>query len=294
MRLLASALATREPESSLTSRQTQKHNHAIVQSRHLSLYIFIYLTKKKESRRKVVGNGTVGLRRQSCFVRAARANSNTGGLTGRSYDTRNLVEATSFRIISVTSHHTTHHITSHHITLHHITSHHITSHHITSHHSASQYTFTCNLHNSSHVLFLFPCPCCVRLQRTVAGMMETLAAWMLTLLLLLTTSTTTAVVSAAPQAEAPFRVAGSPYAHPSAGANCSTSLFVVDTLQWSADDVLTVETLQGVSARSCPSIWRNHGGSYTTWAAALTKTFGVHMDTSYSQDFAGLLKCVCC
>lgn len=104
-------------------------------------------------------------------------------------------------------------------------------------------------------------------------------------LLVVLVATTTSVHAA----ESPFRVPGSPYPAPSAGANACTGVTTFSAAKLSATQSMTLMTLQGVVARSTPALFETDTGASALWLESL-KPWGVAVDTSLAADFPGLLQ----
>ncbi len=79
---------------------------------------------------------------------------------------------------------------------------------------------------------------------------------------------------------------GSPYP----ASKIPDTLFVVDEAQFTPDQLLVIETLQGVLAQKQPAIYRRIAGGYARWLSDLEKNFGVTVDHSFETDFDGLLR----
>lgn len=79
-----------------------------------------------------------------------------------------------------------------------------------------------------------------------------------------------------------------------AGLNCAGdgTLFIVDDSQLSNDDVLTVSSMQGVTAITCPLIYRIQGSqsTYAAFLAHLTPQYpGMTVNYTYETSVGGLL-----
>lgn len=85
----------------------------------------------------------------------------------------------------------------------------------------------------------------------------------------------------------PTRISGSPYPL----AVKPDTLFVVDLGYLTNDEILAVESLQGVLAQTKPRIYVTDGpyDSYTTWLKDLQDHYGVIVNSTYSSNVAGLL-----
>ena len=92
--------------------------------------------------------------------------------------------------------------------------------------------------------------------------------------------------------QGPFRVPGSPYAAPRMGPNCARVIYTFDDLKLTQSQLLTIQTLQGILARSCPTLLRTGSGApgdmQSVFAHDLVK-YGVQLNSSLSGDFVGLL-----
>jgi hypothetical protein len=91
----------------------------------------------------------------------------------------------------------------------------------------------------------------------------------------------------------PFRMPNSPYPAPSAGPNCAREIFAFSDVQLNQTQLLTLETLQGVLARTCPQLYRLGSGAsedmQSHWALRFPK-FGAHVNFSLQGDFRGLVR----
>jgi hypothetical protein len=79
------------------------------------------------------------------------------------------------------------------------------------------------------------------------------------------------------------RLPDSPFPIGSAGLNSSKVLYSVNEDNLTPDDIFTVSTLQGLLARTSPTIYRLKTGSdYNLWAEELQRVWGVQFDSSLS------------
>ena len=95
------------------------------------------------------------------------------------------------------------------------------------------------------------------------------------------------------QAAFPFRLPNSPYPAPSGGANASCGPIVgYGGSVLTGSQRVTLQTLQGGMARSCPSLFRigNDTGMANQWLSDLQAGWGVDVDLSRQDDFGALLK----
>lgn len=76
------------------------------------------------------------------------------------------------------------------------------------------------------------------------------------------------------------RVPGSPFPAPALGLNASSELFVVDYTALSADDVFTLQVMQGSVNRDSPRLIRTDAVAYPPWIAALSSTFNIQLNSS--------------
>ena len=91
----------------------------------------------------------------------------------------------------------------------------------------------------------------------------------------------------------PFRLPGSPYPAPSAGPNCSKELLGFDDTKLTTTQLLTLQTLQGNTARSCPTLFRIGSGDDKDmqWRfAQLLAPYGVTVNVSLRGSFTDLLR----
>ena len=83
----------------------------------------------------------------------------------------------------------------------------------------------------------------------------------------------------------PERLEGSPYPM----SESPFRLYVVKDQNFSNNQLLTIETLQGVLAQTKPQIYRLRSGGYGIWMEDLRNNYGVTLDYTYQSDFSGLL-----
>lgn len=87
-----------------------------------------------------------------------------------------------------------------------------------------------------------------------------------------------------------LRVPGSPYPLPERGLNASAVLRVVDSTALSADDAYTLMTLQGVTSRVTPRIFRlDPSSAYSLWLNETASLWGVALDRTCGSSLACLL-----
>jgi hypothetical protein len=104
-------------------------------------------------------------------------------------------------------------------------------------------------------------------------------------------TTATACPSGAPSA--PWRVPNSPYPTPAGGPNThAPQLFVFSSALLPPSQVLALQTLQGVTARTTPALFQVDaaGDSRAVWLAGLVADYGVVANESLAGDFEGLLR----
>ncbi|MCL5028191.1 MAG: T9SS type A sorting domain-containing protein [Bacteroidetes bacterium] len=82
------------------------------------------------------------------------------------------------------------------------------------------------------------------------------------------------------------RLEGSPYP---ASAKPDT-LYSVTDINFSLNQLITIETLQGILAQTKPRIYRISSPSYMIWLNDLKKSYGVNVLTTYDGNFTGLIE----
>ena len=95
-----------------------------------------------------------------------------------------------------------------------------------------------------------------------------------------------------PTQSSPFRLPNSPYPAPSKGANASCGPVLGFGPDLSVSQRVTLQTLQGGLARSCPRLFRvgDDVGMADQWLAGLQTRWGVSVDLSHQGNFTSLLK----
>jgi len=85
----------------------------------------------------------------------------------------------------------------------------------------------------------------------------------------------------------PTRISGSPYPV----SQRPDTLFIINESNFTATQLLTIKSLQGILAQTKPRIYciLNSGDSYSIWLTDLQKNYGVVADYTYQNDFSGLL-----
>ena len=86
-------------------------------------------------------------------------------------------------------------------------------------------------------------------------------------------------------AQIPHRINGSPYPV----SQTPDTLFVVNLWEYSDSEKLTIQTLQGLLAKTNPTLFSWIGGSSTIWLDDLENNYSFVSDTSYWNDFPGLM-----
>jgi len=66
-------------------------------------------------------------------------------------------------------------------------------------------------------------------------------------------------------------------------------IYVVDDSYFSQNELLTINTLQGVLAKKTPIIYRDYGSGYSVWLQLMKDNYAVNIDTTFSKDFNGLI-----
>eukprot|EP01116_Phalansterium_solitarium_P006077 TRINITY_DN18390_c0_g1_i1.p1 TRINITY_DN18390_c0_g1~~TRINITY_DN18390_c0_g1_i1.p1 ORF type:complete len:538 (+),score=139.56 TRINITY_DN18390_c0_g1_i1:901-2514(+) len=86
------------------------------------------------------------------------------------------------------------------------------------------------------------------------------------------------------------RVPGSPFPVARAGLNASAGgILYLTAGSLNTDDSFTACTLQGVTSRKTPRIFRSNGNGYVTWLAELERTYAVQTNDTYLNDLGGLI-----
>lgn len=86
--------------------------------------------------------------------------------------------------------------------------------------------------------------------------------------------------------EKAHRIEGSPFPV----SSVPEAVFVVEDSYFSQDELLTVNTLQGVLAKKVPLIYRRYGSGYAVWLQDIKDNYSVNIDTALSKDFDGLIE----
>lgn len=82
------------------------------------------------------------------------------------------------------------------------------------------------------------------------------------------------------------RIAGSPFPV----SSMPDKLYVLQDSGFSESELFTINTLQGLLAKTKPMLSRNRDGGYTNWMEDLKRNYSVTLDYSFSTDFDGLIK----
>lgn len=82
------------------------------------------------------------------------------------------------------------------------------------------------------------------------------------------------------------RVDGSPFPV----SSVPDKLFVINDSDFSESELFTINTLQGLLAKTKPIIYRDHGGGYSEWLEDIKENTSVIIDKTFSTDFEGLIK----
>ncbi len=83
----------------------------------------------------------------------------------------------------------------------------------------------------------------------------------------------------------PDRVVGSPYPF----SQIPDTLFVVEDNSFSQAELFTIQTLQGVLAKTKAMIYRDRGVGYSLWLTDLINNYGIIVNEVYKGDFTGLV-----
>ena len=81
------------------------------------------------------------------------------------------------------------------------------------------------------------------------------------------------------------RVPGSPYP----ASQIPDTLYIIEDYSFSDSQVFTLQTLQGLLAKTKPMIYRDRGAGHSIWFDDLISNYGIFADSSYKNDFAGII-----
>jgi hypothetical protein len=81
------------------------------------------------------------------------------------------------------------------------------------------------------------------------------------------------------------RVKNSPYPF----SNIPDTLFIIIDNNFVESQLLTIESLQGILAKEEPRIYRDRGNGYSIWLSDLINNYQIVADSSFINEFAGLL-----
>jgi hypothetical protein len=101
------------------------------------------------------------------------------------------------------------------------------------------------------------------------------------------------ILLACAAADMPFRLPSSPYPFPSMGPNCAGQIFTFDDTVLTPTQLLTVQTLQGTLARSCPQLVRVGSGVSSDMQTVFVNDlpqYGASINGSLRASFRGLLQ----
>ena len=93
------------------------------------------------------------------------------------------------------------------------------------------------------------------------------------------------VISSLINAQTPHRIIGSPYPV----SQTPDTLFAVNNFEYPESQQLTIQTLQGLLAKTEPTLFCSVGGGSTVWLEDLDNNYNVVRDNTYWFDFPGLI-----